>query len=240
MFPLLLDCLHVGSQLQEFPRWNSKLAPIQEGQGKTTERADYSRLVNGTFNKQGNLHRKLAFGGWKKNSSPHLPTRILRVHIETLKQFSPILYLEGLNNILFSPGCVLEVAPSAGTVGGIYIPRTRFGVRSFWLPKSNSWINWQSHLLHDLLQHDFHLSGHSADSLNSACPLLNSSLSIINQFLNLTSSYLVLASWNYPSPRLEKTPFFSSLSITSYIGILSFKNLRLFKQKKKKWKYNIR
>ena len=117
-----------------------------------------------------------------------------------------------------------------------YTFQGQVGVRSFWLPRSNSWINWQSHLLHDLLQHDFHLSGHSTDSLNSACPLLNSSFSIINQFLNLTSSYLVLASQNYPSPRLEKTPFFSSLSITFYIGILSFKDLRLFKQKKKKRK----
>ena len=37
---------------------------------------------------------------------------------------------DGLNNTLFSQGCVLQIAPTVGTVGRVYIPRTGVRVRS--------------------------------------------------------------------------------------------------------------
>lgn len=54
------------------------------------------------------------FGVPQTSSSLHLPTRILKVYT---------VALTGL--VTYSvQGCILEMAPSAGTVGGIYIPKT--------------------------------------------------------------------------------------------------------------------
>ena len=53
--PLHKICLW-GFHLESFPRWNLKLDRGQGGQGETPEEAEGSRLVAGSFNKQGNLH----------------------------------------------------------------------------------------------------------------------------------------------------------------------------------------
>lgn len=51
--------------------------------------------------------------------------------------FSDIDNPDGLNKALLSQGCVLETAPSMGTVGRTYIPRTGVWVRSLRLPRSS-------------------------------------------------------------------------------------------------------
>ena len=66
--------------------------------------------------------------------------------------FSNIYGPDGLNNTLFSPGCILGMALSLGTVGGMYIPRTGACVRSLQLPKSSWSVNQWSHPLSDLLR----------------------------------------------------------------------------------------
>lgn len=53
---------------------------------------------------------------------------------------------------LLSQGCVFEVAPSVGRVGGKYIPRTGEGTKSFQSPGTSLWVNQQSRPLNDLLQ----------------------------------------------------------------------------------------
>lgn len=54
------------------------------------------------------------FGVPQTSRSLHLPTRILKVYT---------VALTGL--VTYSvQGCILEMAPSAGTVGGTYIPKT--------------------------------------------------------------------------------------------------------------------
>ena len=72
----------------------------------------------------------LVLSGCRMSRSLHPPARVLRVYREALMGFSQVLSPDGLNNILLSQGCILEVALSAGTVGRMYIPRIRAGVRS--------------------------------------------------------------------------------------------------------------
>ena len=79
-------------------------------QEKIKERGDHSRLAGGSFNKQGNLHKRLVLGGCKISGSLRLPTRILEVRIEALTGFSLVFSPDGLNNTLFSQGLVLEIA----------------------------------------------------------------------------------------------------------------------------------
>lgn len=51
---------------------------------------------------------KACLGGHKMSRSPHLPTRILKVHMEAFTGFNHIHSLDGLNNTYLSQGCVLE------------------------------------------------------------------------------------------------------------------------------------
>lgn len=55
-----------------------------------------------------------------------------------IHEYSP----DGFNNMSLSEGCVLEVAPSAGTVGGPYIPKT--GVRG--KEPVIDWVQLEGHL----------------------------------------------------------------------------------------------
>jgi len=50
------------------------------------------------------------------------------------------VYSAGGLNTLLSEGCVLEVTPSVGTVGRMYIPRRGKGINSPQLPLSSSRI----------------------------------------------------------------------------------------------------
>ena len=54
-------------------------------------------------------------------------TRILKVYIKALMGFNHIVSPGNLNNTLFSPVCVLEMAPIVGILGKMYIPRKRNG-----------------------------------------------------------------------------------------------------------------
>lgn len=53
--------------------------------------------------------RELTFEatGFNRSSTPHLPSKILKVYVETLVGFSHAFGPEGLNSTLFSQGCVL-------------------------------------------------------------------------------------------------------------------------------------
>ena len=59
-----------------------------EGKERLKKEADHSRLAGGSFNKQENLHMRLALTDCKRSRSPHPPARILRVCIEALTGFS--------------------------------------------------------------------------------------------------------------------------------------------------------
>ena len=71
------------------------------------KKANHSRLVGGSFNKQGNLHLRL-FSGHKMSRSLQLPARILKIYMEALIELHHIYHPDGLNNTLFSQGCVLK------------------------------------------------------------------------------------------------------------------------------------
>lgn len=75
--------------------WN--WLPYVEGWERSKKEASHSRLVGSRFNKQGNLHERLALGGCKMSRSLHLPTRILWVYIEALTGFSNIYHPDDLN-----------------------------------------------------------------------------------------------------------------------------------------------
>ena len=87
--------------------------------------------------------------------SPYLPARILEVYIEALTGFSHVYCPDGLSNTILSQGYLLVIAPTVGTMGREYIPRT--GVwggeepPKDWVQLSD--VNWWSLPLHDLLQH---------------------------------------------------------------------------------------
>ena len=117
MVSVFASLLIAGSEFNRLSVLVHKLAPKQGGQGKTEQEADYSRLVGGRFNKQGNLLRRLASGGHKTSGSPHPLARILHVCIKALTGFSHIYHPDGLNNTLLSQGCVLENSSSCGNSG---------------------------------------------------------------------------------------------------------------------------
>ena len=80
-----------------------------------------------------------------KQISPH-PCQILKVYVQVLAGFSHAYHPGGFNNTLLCGGCVLGTAPTVGTVGRAYIPRTGEGKEPL-----VAHVNWQSHPL-DLLQ----------------------------------------------------------------------------------------
>lgn len=91
-------------------------------------------LQIGSFNKQGDLHTRFILGGHKMSRSPHPPCQNLQVYTEALTRFSHIYCSDGFNNMLLSQGCILEMAPTVGMVGRVYVPRIGEKVRSLWLP----------------------------------------------------------------------------------------------------------
>lgn len=96
--------------------------------------AGHSALVSGSFNNQGNLLTRLVLVGCKMSSSPpptHLILKSLYRGLTGVQGLSRVYHPGGLNNTLLSQDYVVEVAPAMGTLGGVYIPRTRERVRSF-------------------------------------------------------------------------------------------------------------
>ena len=78
-------------------------------------------------------------------------SRISRVYIESFTGFRHVCHPGGPNNPFLSQVCVLETARTVGTVGQMmYIPRTREGVKSVWLPRSSSQFNQGLRHLDDL------------------------------------------------------------------------------------------
>lgn len=67
--------------------------------------------------RQGNLPMMLVLGNCKMNRCLHLSTRILRVYIEALSEFSHVYQPDGFDDILVSQGCVLESGSYCGNSG---------------------------------------------------------------------------------------------------------------------------
>lgn len=104
----------------------SEAGPINGGWGETAERG-HSRSVGGRVNKQENLHRRLILGSCKINRSLHLPTRTLTVYTEALKRLSPMYGPDGLNNMLLSQDCVLEMILAMEIVAEYILQRQGWG-----------------------------------------------------------------------------------------------------------------
>lgn len=91
-----------------------------------------SRMVGGSFHKQGNSPPASLILGCKTRSPHSLVriffffslslVRILAVYTEALMEFSHLDPPDGLN-IFLSQGYILGMAPSAGRVGSVHIPK---------------------------------------------------------------------------------------------------------------------
>ena len=57
-----------------------KLAPMHEDKEKAKGETDHFRSVDGGFNKQGNLHRRLILGTFKMSRSGQSHARVLKVY----------------------------------------------------------------------------------------------------------------------------------------------------------------
>lgn len=142
-----------GPQLQENPEWNSKLVPVDGGEGRTTttkKMAGHSILASGRFNKKGNSHTRFVMSGPKASGSPHTHRTFKSLH-RGLNWVSHIFSPDGLNKTLPPQGYILETAPRVKIVSRTYIPRTG----SLWLPESYLRVNGQSCPPNDLLHQGF-------------------------------------------------------------------------------------
>ena len=90
---------------------------IRRGQEEREERGRHSGLVGGRFSKQGNLLTRFVWGCRKTSRSPHPPASILKVYTEAVTGLNHLHCPEGLNNSLFSQGCVLETSSHCGSGG---------------------------------------------------------------------------------------------------------------------------
>ena len=127
----------VGSQPWEFPQVKSGTGPWTQRrrreQRKWQTNPDWQVTV---FTSKGTYIRGFSWvaARWVDLCTPH---QDLKVSIEALTEFSHMYCPDGLINTLLSQGCVFEMAPTVGRVGGIYIPRTGEQVRSLRLPGSS-------------------------------------------------------------------------------------------------------
>lgn len=110
---------------------SGNLLSYTKGKERPKKEADHSRLLGGSFNKQGNLLMRLVLGGQKINRCSHSSTRKLKLDVEILSRFSHIYHPNGLNTTLLSQGYMVGMAPMVETVGRIYIPRTEEEVKIF-------------------------------------------------------------------------------------------------------------
>lgn len=101
-----------------------KLTPGTEVKERLKKEAGHSRLVGGSYNKQGHLLMRLVLDGCKMSRCLQPPVRILRVYIEDLLWFSDVFRSDDLNSTFLFQGYVFETADNMETVGGMYIPRT--------------------------------------------------------------------------------------------------------------------
>lgn len=85
------------------------------------------------FYKQGNLFIRLVLGGYKKSRSPYLPSRILKIYLETTTWFSHICCPDDLNTTSLSWGYVHVAASRSEETTGDAHSKAREGVRSLLL-----------------------------------------------------------------------------------------------------------
>ena len=138
--------------------WFENWPRYTEGKERPKNEADHARWVGGKFSQRENLLMRLVVSSCKTSRSPHLPARILKVYIDVLNGFSHIFSPDGLSNTLLSQGYMLGRALAMGMVGGMYMPRTGKGVRSFLMVQVQLRVSQRSHTLDDLLQQrDFYL-----------------------------------------------------------------------------------
>lgn len=118
-----------------------------EGRKRWKKEADHSRLVGGSFKKQGNLHLRLTFGGLKMSRQISTPAhQNIVVYMEVLLGF---IHIWPSSSTLLSQGCILGVASGNGKASAPHIPRTGEEVRSLGLLVSDLQVNWQSCSLND-------------------------------------------------------------------------------------------
>lgn len=79
--------------------WFANRTPYTERKKRQKKEAGHSRLVDGRFNQQGNLHTRLVLDGHKMSRSLHPLTRILNVYLKAVTGFSLIYHPDSLNNI---------------------------------------------------------------------------------------------------------------------------------------------
>ena len=87
--------------------WFSNWPLYTEDKENLKKEADLSKLVGGSFNKQGNLHLRFVLGGYKTRSL-HVPARILEVYMKTFTRFSHIYQPDGFNSTLIAQGFDLK------------------------------------------------------------------------------------------------------------------------------------
>ena len=139
------------------PRWKKTVLvanwpPYREGKEKLRQEADRSRSVDGSFQKQENLWMRFVLGGQKINRNPQPAARILEVSTKLLAKFHHTSSPYGSTTHYCLKTVNLKTAPSMGTMGRTYIPKTKVGVRTLKMPGSSSQAILWSHTLHDFLQ----------------------------------------------------------------------------------------
>lgn len=78
---------------------SSETSTPLEGRERPKKEANYSRVVDGKFHNQGNLHRRLVLGGHKMA----MPGRILKVYVEALNWAqSPLLFRWSQRHLTFA------------------------------------------------------------------------------------------------------------------------------------------
>lgn len=134
-----------------------KTGPIPQGQGEAEEGVGHSRLAGGRFHQQGDLLKRVVWGGHKISGSPHRPQDLKaqreastgpghEFHTEVSPARDPL------------KAASLNPTPTAGTVGRMYIRAQVEGpggvVRSLAAARpSSSGTNRQAHALSDFPQH---------------------------------------------------------------------------------------
>ena len=118
-----------------------KLAPYREGKGKLRQEADHFRSVDGSFQKQENLWKRLLLGGREMNRYLQPAPRILKVSSKLLAKFSHISSTYGSTTHYCLNTVNLNTAPAVGTMGRTYIPKTKVGMRTLKMPGPSSQAN---------------------------------------------------------------------------------------------------
>ena len=153
---------------------------VCRGQGEAEERGSHSRLVGGSFNKQGNLLTRLVLGGHKTSRTPHLPARILQVYRETLTGFSHVHSTGKLNTFVFQDWIL---GAAAGSRKGKQ--NTESKDRGVGGEPPGARVNWQSRLFDGLLQQQVLCHRQSVRQRTETTLQL-----VISQFLMSASSLL--------------------------------------------------